>query len=91
MIQLTHRSGIVADAYLPFICSSSNPGKHCSNIPFQLCSQYHNHVLNFNHVFALILDLAAAWLQMLSRIMSLCQSLRFICVDLMGQLQTLVT
>lgn len=45
-------------------------------------------MLNFNHVIAPILDLIAAWLQMLSRIMSLCQSLRFICTDLMDQLQT---
>lgn len=34
-----------------------------------------------------ILELIAAWLWMLSRIMSLCQSLRFISTDLMDQLQ----
>ena len=45
-------------------------------------------MLNFNHVIAPILDLIAAWLQMLSRMMSLCQSLRFIYTDLMDQLQT---
>lgn len=72
-----------------FIYSSSNPGKRCSSIKLQLCSQnYHKHVLNFNHVIARILDLIAAWLHILSRIMSFCQSLRFICTDLMDQLQT---
>lgn len=72
-----------------FIYSSWNPGKRCSSIKLQLCSQkYHKHVLNFNHVIAPILDLIAAWLQILSRIMSFCQSLRFICTDLMDRLQT---
>lgn len=45
-------------------------------------------MLHFNHVIALILDLIVAWVQMLSRVMSLCQLLRFIGTELMDQLQT---
>lgn len=40
------------------------------------------------HIGALILDLLVIWVQILSRAMPLCQLLRFICTDLMDQLQT---
>lgn len=45
-------------------------------------------MLNLNHVSALILVLLIIWVQILSRVMSSCQLLRFICTDLMDQLQT---
>lgn len=45
-------------------------------------------MLNLDPVSALILSVLTAWVQMLSRAMSSCQLLRFICSDLMDQLQT---